>query len=84
MRWCAAWLSLAFLLGACAVREAGPDRVVVEHDVLYPDLAEREAAQRCARYGRRAVLVDRTPPAPSASLFYLQARTSVFECVEEL
>ncbi len=72
------------LLGACAVREASPERVVVEHDVLYPDLAEREAAQHCAKYGKRAVLVDRTPPAPSASLFYLQARTSVFECVEQL
>lgn len=74
-------LSLVFLLASCAVRHAGPDGITIEHDAYQPELAVIDAREHCAKFGKKAVLVKTTAPAPSASLAYLNSSLSVFDCV---
>jgi hypothetical protein len=69
------------LIAACAVRHESPDGIIIEHDVYQPELATVEAQKHCDEYGKQAVLVKTTAPAPSASLFYLDSSVSVFDCV---
>lgn len=69
------------LLSACAVRHASPDGIAIEHDAYQPALAAIDAMKHCDKYGKKAVLVKTTPPAPSASLFFLNSSLSVFDCV---
>ena len=74
-------LSLGLMLAACAVRHAGPDGITIEHDAFQPELAAIDAREHCSKFGKKAVLVKTTAPAPSASLAYLNSSLSVFDCV---
>jgi hypothetical protein len=46
---------------SCAVREATPDGITIVHNALHPEIAEYEAQQHCAQYGKRAVLSKQLP-----------------------
>ena len=72
---------LLLLLAGCAVRHASPEGITIEHDAFQPELAVIDANKHCDKYGKKAVLVKTTPPAPSRSLFYLNSSLSVFDCV---
>ena len=74
-------VGLSLLIAACAVRHESPDGITIEHDAYQPELATVEAQKHCDQYGKQAVLVKTTAPAPSASLFYLESSLSVFDCV---
>lgn len=82
-------MRLAILLGGvlwiagCAVRHESPDGITIEHDAFQPELAAVDAQEHCAKYGKKAVLVNTSPPAPSASLLYLNSSLSMFDCVPE-
>jgi hypothetical protein len=76
-------LGLALWLAACAVRHESPDGITIEHDAYQPELAAVEAREHCAQYGKKAVLVKTSPPAPSASLLYLNSSLSMYDCVPE-
>ena len=69
------------LLAGCAVRHASPEGITIEHDAFQPELAVIDAKKHCDKYGKKAVLVKTTPPAPSPSLLYLNSSLSVFDCV---
>jgi hypothetical protein len=76
-------LGLALWLAGCAVRHESPDGITIEHDAYQPELAAVEAREHCAQYGKKAVLVGTSPPAPSASLLYLNSSISMYNCVPE-
>jgi len=76
-------LGIALWLVGCAVRHASPDGITIEHDAYQPELAAVEAREHCAQYGKRAVLVKTSPPAPSAALLYLNSSLSMYDCVPE-
>jgi hypothetical protein len=76
-------LGIALWLVGCAVRHASPDGITIEHDAYQPELAAVEAQEHCSRYGKKAVLVKTSAPAPSASLFYLNSSLSMYDCVPE-
>lgn len=79
----AALLGLALWLAGCAVRHASPDGITIEHDAYQPELAAIEAREHCAQFGKKAVLVKTSPPAPSAALLYLNSSLSMYDCVPE-
>jgi hypothetical protein len=76
-------IGLILGLAGCAVRHAGPDGITIEHDAYQPELAEVEAREHCAQYGKKAVLVNTTAPAPSSALLYLNSSLSMYDCVPE-
>jgi hypothetical protein len=76
-------LGLALWLAGCAVRHESPDGITIEHDAYQPELAAVEAREHCSQYGKKAVLVGTSPPAPSASLLYLNSSLSMYDCVPE-
>jgi hypothetical protein len=76
-------LGLALWLAGCAVRHESPDGITIEHDAYQPELAAVEAREHCAQHGKKAVLVGTSPPAPSASLLYLNSSISMYNCVPE-
>jgi hypothetical protein len=76
-------LGVAFWLAGCAVRHESPDGITIEHDAYQPELAAVDAQEHCAKYGKKAVLVKTSPPAPSRSLLYLNSSLSMFDCVPE-
>jgi hypothetical protein len=76
-------LGLALWLTGCAVRHESPDGITIEHDAYQPELAAVEAREHCSQYGKKAVLVGTSPPAPSASLLYLNSSLSMYDCVPE-
>jgi hypothetical protein len=76
-------VGLALGLVGCAVRQAGPDGITIEHDVFQPELAAVDAREHCAQYGKKAVLVGTSQPAPSSSLLYLNSSLSIYDCVPE-
>ena len=80
---CVVLLGLALCLAGCAVRHESADGITLEHDAYQPELAAIEAREHCAQYGKKAVLVKTSPPAPSASLFYLNSSLSMYDCVPE-
>ena len=77
----AALLALALWLAGCAVRQEGPNGITIEHDAYQPDLAAADAEEHCAQYGKKAVLVGTSQPAPSPSLLYLESSISIYDCV---
>jgi hypothetical protein len=76
-------VGLVLGLVGCAVRHASPDGITIEHDALQPELAEVDAREHCAQYGKKAVLVKTTAPAPSSALLYLNSSLSMYDCVPE-
>ena len=76
-------LGLALWLAGCAVRHESPDGITIEHDAYQPELAAIEAQEHCSQYGKKAVLVQTSPAAPSASLLYLNSSLSMYDCVPE-
>ena len=76
-------LGLALWLAGCAVRHESPDGITIEHDAYQPELAAVEAREHCSQYGKKAVLVGTSAPAPSASLLYLNSSLSMYDCVPE-
>jgi hypothetical protein len=76
-------VGLVLGLVGCAVRHASPDGITIEHDAYQPELAAVEAEEHCAQYGKKAVLVKTSAPAPSTSLLYLNSSLSMYECVAE-
>lgn len=80
---CVVLLGLALWLAGCAKRHESPDGITIEHDAYQPELAAIEAREHCAQYGNKALLVKTSPPAPSASLFYLNSSLSMYDCVPE-
>jgi hypothetical protein len=76
-------VGLALWLVGCAVRHASPDGITIEHDAFQPELGAISAREHCARYGKKAVLVKTSSPAPSASLLYLNSSLSMYDCVPE-
>lgn len=76
-------LGVVLWLAGCAVRHESPDGITIEHDALQPELATVEANEHCAKYGKKAVLVATSPPAPSRSLLYLDSSLSMYNCVPE-
>ncbi len=76
-------VGLALGLVGCAVRNASPDGITIEHDAFQPELAAVDAREHCAQYGKKAVLVGTSHPAPSSSLLYLNSSLSIFDCVPE-
>jgi hypothetical protein len=76
-------LGLALWLAGCAVRHESPDGITIEHDAYQPELAAVEAQEHCAQYGKKAVLVNTSPPAPSRSLLYLNSSLSMYDCVPQ-
>ncbi len=79
----AALLVFVLWLAGCAVRHESPDGIVIEHDAYQPELAAVEAQEHCSQYGKKAVLVGTSAPAPSASLLYLNSSLSTYDCVPE-
>jgi uncharacterized lipoprotein NlpE involved in copper resistance len=79
----AALLVFVLWLAGCAVRQESPDGIVIEHDAYQPELATVEAEKHCSQYGKKAVLVGTSAPAPSASLLYLNSSISTYDCVAE-
>jgi hypothetical protein len=82
MRW-VVLVGFALWLAGCAVRHESPDGITIEHDAYQPELAAVEAREHCAQYGKQAVLVKTSPPAPSSSLLYLNSSLSMYDCVPE-
>ena len=80
---CVVLVGFALWLAGCAVRHESPDGITIEHDAYQPELAAVEAREHCAQYGKKAVLVKTSPPAPSASLLYLNSSLSMYDCVPE-
>jgi len=76
-------VGLALGLVGCAVRHASPDGITIEHDAFQPELAAVDAREHCAQYGKKAVLVGTSQPAPSSSLLYLNSSLSIYNCVPE-
>jgi hypothetical protein len=76
-------LGIALWVAGCAVRHESPDGITIEHDAYQPELAAVEAQEHCSQYGKKAVLVKTSPPAPSASLLYLNSSLSMYDCVPE-
>lgn len=76
-------LGIVLWLGGCAVRHASPDGITIEHDAYQPELAAVEAQEHCSQYGKKAVLVKTSSPAPSAALLYLNSSLSMYDCVPE-
>ena len=76
-------LGTALWLVGCAVRHESPDGITIEHDAYQPELAAVEAREHCSQYGKKAVLVKTSSPAPSASLLYLNSSLSMYDCVPE-
>lgn len=73
-------LALAGLaLAACARIVGDSEGVLIRHTAHQPVLADIEAKQHCAEYGREAVKVRMGPiePGPLA----IQTRVSEYECV---
>jgi hypothetical protein len=77
------FIVLGLALSACAVREANPDRITIEHSARQPLPAQRQARQHCAQFGKQAVLESQTQSAPSPSFLHLETQTSTFICVDE-
>ena len=76
-------VGLALVVAGCAVRSASPDGITIEHDAFQPELAAVDAREHCAQYGKKAVLVGTSQPAPSSSLLYLNSSLSIYDCVPE-
>ncbi|MEM7021782.1 MAG: hypothetical protein AAF637_04230 [Pseudomonadota bacterium] len=76
-------VGLVLWLVGCAVRHESPDGITIEHDAFQPELAAVDAREHCSKYGKRAVLVKTSAPAPSASLLYLNSSLSMYDCVPE-
>ena len=76
----AALLILGFA-SSCAVRHESPNGIAIEVDSHQPAAAELAAREHCQKYGKKAVLVRATDPAPSPRLLYLSSRIMVFDCV---
>jgi len=76
-------VGVGLLVAGCAVRHASPDGITIEHDAYQPELAGVEAEEHCAQYGKKAVLVKTSAPAPSSSLLYLNSSLSMYDCVAE-
>jgi hypothetical protein len=76
-------LGVVLGLAACAVRHESPDGITIEHDALQPELAAVDAQEHCEKYGKKAVLVKTSPPAPSPRLLYLNSSISMYDCVPE-
>lgn len=76
-------VGVALGLVGCAVRHASPDGITIEHDAFQPELAAVDAREHCAKYGKKAVLVATSPPAPSSALLYLNSSLSMYDCVPE-
>ncbi|MCG8553980.1 MAG: hypothetical protein MJD61_01640 [Proteobacteria bacterium] len=70
---------LALLLGACAQVSGDARGVVIEHAANQVGAADLQAADHCARHGRKAVRV-KTGPAET-SVLLLRKRTSTYRCV---
>jgi hypothetical protein len=67
---------------SCAVRQATPDGITIVHNALHPEIADYEAQQHCAQYGKSAVLVETAPTPPSLDTLFTRSNTSVFKCME--
>ena len=76
-------VGLVLGLVGCAVRQASPDGITIEHDAFQPELAAVDAREHCAQYGKKAVLVGTSQPAPSSALLYLNSSLSIYDCVPE-
>ena len=76
-------LGLGVWLVGCAVRHASPDGITIEHDAYQPELAAIEAEEHCSQYGKKAVLVKTSSPAPSSALLYLNSSLSMYDCLPE-
>jgi len=76
-------VGLVLGLAGCAVRQASPDGITIEHDAFQPELAAVDAREHCAQYGKKAVLVGTSQPAPSSALLYLNSSLSIYDCVPE-
>jgi hypothetical protein len=84
MRLKVAVIGLAMLpaFAGCAVRDATPDGVTIVYNALHPQIADYEAQQHCAQYGKSAVLVETAPAPPSLDTLFTRSSRSVFKCME--
>lgn len=74
-------LAIPFLLAACAVQHEGPNGITIEVDAYQTEAAEIAAREHCEKYGKKAVLVRASDPAPSPRMLYLESRMVTFDCV---
>jgi hypothetical protein len=69
-------------LTSCAVREATPNGITIVHNALHPEIADYEAQQHCAQYGKSAVLTETSPAPPSMDTLFTRSSRSVFKCMD--
>jgi hypothetical protein len=77
-----AGLAMLPCLASCAVRDATPDGITIVYNALHPEIADYEARQHCAQYGKTAVLVETAPAPPSLDTLFTRSSRSVFKCME--
>lgn len=76
-----AFASILLLLAACAIRQSGPNGIIIEVDAHHPDVAAIAARRHCEKFDKKAVQVHASVPAPSPRMMYLNSQILVFDCV---
>jgi hypothetical protein len=76
-------LLAALLVASCAVQHESPNGITIEVDAYHPEAAKVAAREHCEKFGKKAVLVHTSDPAPSPRLFYLDSRLVTFDCVAQ-
>jgi hypothetical protein len=71
----------AACIGGCSTIKANEDRVVIEYNSYYSDMAFSAAQRECARFGRIAELVATRPGEPSWRTAFTRTTISTFDCV---
>jgi hypothetical protein len=75
--------SILLLLAACAVRQEGPEGIIIEVDAHHPDVAAIDARDHCDKFNKKAVQVHASKPAPSPRMMFLESQIIVFDCVDK-
>lgn len=74
-------LGVAASAGGCSTIEATEDRVVIQYNTYYSDMAFSAAQRECARFGRTAELVATRAAEPSWRTAFTRTTISTFDCV---